>query len=160
MGSLLIKGGKLVLPDGLHKADVRIFDGLIAEIGSDLAAEPGTEVYDASGCTVFPGFIDAHTHLDMETAAGITADDFDSGTRAALAGGTTTLIDFATQDRGYSLTDALEIWHMKADSVAWCDYGFHMAVTDWNATVQSEVAAMFEAGISSLRSTWHTTACA
>lgn len=151
MAELLIKNGRLVLPEGPRLADVLARDGLIAEIGLGLHAELGAEVYDASGCTVFPGFIDAHTHLDMETAAGPTADNFDSGTRGALAGGTTTLIDFATQDRGSTLGDALKAWHAKADGKAWCDYGFHMAVTDWQAAVHDEVDAMFEAGISSFK---------
>jgi dihydropyrimidinase len=125
----VIKNGTLVAPGGKIRADLCMGDGKIAEIGADLA---GDRVCDASGCLVFPGFIDAHTHLEMPVAGTVTADDFPSGTRAALAGGTTTILDFATQERdGGTLSDALSVWHKRADGRCACDYGFHMAVTRW-----------------------------
>jgi dihydropyrimidinase len=100
---------------------------------------------------VFPGFIDAHTHLDMDAGICHTADDFASGSRAALLGGTTTVLDFATQERGGSLKTALARWHKLAKNKAWCDYGFHMAITHWNNAVADELPKMVEEGISSFK---------
>lgn len=150
MSALLIRNGKLVTPKGSLYADMLIKDGVIAQIAPSLPVGT-TPVFDAAGCTVFPGFIDAHTHLDMETAAGMTADNFDSGTRGAIMGGTTTLVDFATQDKGDTLAKALATWHQKAADKAWCDYGFHMAITDWNSNTSAEISEMFLQGISSFK---------
>ena len=144
-----IRGGTLVLPDGLKKADLWIRDGKIAQIGGVLTDEYAA--VDASGKLVFPGFIDAHTHLEMPVSGTVTADDFPSGTAAALAGGTTVILDFATQDRGGTLAEALEIWHRRADGRCACDYGFHMAVTDWNENTRRELAEMPKAGVTSFK---------
>ena len=106
---------------------------------------------EAAGCLVFPGFIDAHTHLDMDSGTTVTADDFASGSRAAACGGTTTLVDFATQERGGTLTDALDAWHRKAEGKCACNYAFHMAVTDWNEQTRAELPRMFERGVTSFK---------
>ena len=106
---------------------------------------------EAAGCLVFPGFIDAHTHLDMDSGTTVTADDFASGSRAAACGGTTTLVDFATQERGGTLTDALDAWHRKAEGKCACNYAFHMAVTDWNEQTRAELPQMFERGVTSFK---------
>ncbi|WP_066458807.1 dihydropyrimidinase [Anaerotruncus rubiinfantis] len=147
---LIIRGGTVVTPRESYEADVRITEGRISAVGRDLAAK-GCETYDASGCKLFPGFIDAHTHLDMDTGAALTADDFVSGTRAAAAGGTTMLLDFATQDRGGTLCGALDVWHGKADGKSSCDYGFHMAITDWNEMVSRELDEMARQGVTSFK---------
>lgn len=143
----LIKNGTLVLSDGLLRDDLLIEDGKIVKFGECDA----DEIYDASGCLVFPGFIDAHTHLEMDNGVTVTADSFDSGTKAALAGGTTTILDFATQDRGGSLKDALNAWHKRADNNCSCNYGFHMAITDWNESVKNELPEMTLAGVTSYK---------
>ena len=104
---LKIANGTLVLPTGRRRADLYIQDGRVAAIGGD---HPVEETLDASDCLVFPGLIDAHTHLEMDTGATWTADGYASGTLAALCGGTTTVLDFATQDRGGTLAAALEAW--------------------------------------------------
>ena len=106
---------------------------------------------EAAGCLVFPGFIDGHTHLDMDSGTTVTADDFASGSRAAACGGTTTLVDFATQERGGTLTDALDAWHRKAEGKCACNYAFHMAVTDWNEQTRAELPRMFERGVTSFK---------
>jgi dihydropyrimidinase len=124
---LCIENGTLVTPQGLVRANLYIKDGKITAVGGSL---PTDERYDASGCLLFPGFIDAHTHLQMEVGVTWTADDYASGTAAALAGGTTSILDFATQERGGSLQDALDTWQGRALGNCSCDYGFHMAVTD------------------------------
>ncbi len=142
---IVFQGGTVVTSAGLIKKDVYADGGKIVPPG------PADKVVDVSGCLLFPGFIDAHTHLDMPVSGTITADSFPSGTAAAAAGGTTSIIDFATQDRGHTLAEALEVWHTRANGRASCDYGFHMAVTDWNERTKREMAAMPEAGITSFK---------
>lgn len=150
MKALLIKNGRVVVPEKTFDGDIRVEQGKITAIGPHLP-EDGCEVYNAANCLLFPGFIDGHTHLDMGTGATITADDFTTGTRAAICGGTTTLIDFATQDRGMTLAQALETWHKKADGRSCCDFAFHMAITDWNETTRAEIADMVKVGITSFK---------
>ena len=147
---LLVKNGTLVTGETQQKADLLIEEGRIARVAPHLE-DSGAEILDAAGCLVFPGFIDAHTHLDMECAAGFTADDFETGTRAALAGGTTTVVDFATQDKGQTLEQGLKAWEQKARGKAMCDYGFHMAITDWNEDIPEQMADMCRRGITSFK---------
>ena len=142
---LLVKNGTLVTGEGQQRADLLIENERIARVAPHLE-DSGAEILDAAGCLVFPGFIDAHTHLDMECAAGFTADDFVTGTRAALAGGTTTVVDFATQDKGQTLEQGLRAWEEKAQGKAMCDYGFHMAITDWTQDIPEQMADMCRRG--------------
>ena len=148
----LIKGGTAVTPEDAVAADVLIEDGKIAAIGENLAAgSPDAEIIDAGGKILFPGFIDPHTHLEMTVAAGRTADDFATGTAAALAGGTTTVLDFAGQDKGVTLTQTLKDWHQKADGKSSCDYGFHIGLAEWNDETKKELREMPDEGISSVK---------
>jgi dihydropyrimidinase len=107
----IIQNGRLVSPEGLTSADLALEQGKIVAIAPHIQPNEGDTVMDAAGCYVFPGFIDGHTHLEMDNGATMTADDFASGTRAAACGGTTTIVDFATQDKGNTLTAALDAWH-------------------------------------------------
>ena len=145
----LFKGGSVVSGSGARRADVLVEGETIAKIGRCLSG--GDQVVDASGCLLFPGFIDAHTHFDLAVAGTVTADDFFSGTQAALRGGTTTVIDFACPDRGQSLAEGLSVWQAKAKDKAFCDYGFHMTVDDWNEEIRSQLPQMFTQGISSFK---------
>ncbi len=147
----IIQNGTLVSSERVWRADLAMEDGKITAIAPNLAPKPGDCVTDAKGCFVFPGFIDPHTHLDMNNGVTTTADDFSSGTLAAVCGGTTTLLDFATQDKGKSLKEALELWHKKAGGRSSCNYGFHMAVTDWNEHTRQELMEMISAGVTSLK---------
>ncbi len=147
----IIQHGTLVLPDGLMQGDVAFENGVITRIAPAIEAGAGDAVCEAAGCLVFPGFIDAHTHLDMDSGTTVTADDFASGSRAAACGGTTTLVDFATQERGGTLRDALDAWHRKAEGKCACNYAFHMAVTDWNEQTRAELPQMFERGVTSFK---------
>ncbi len=145
---LHIKNGTLVTGEGLKHASLWVEDGKIAQVGGELHE---TQAVDASGMLVFPGFIDAHTHLQMDTGTAMTADSFETGTAAALAGGTTTVIDFATQQRGKTLREACEVWSGRASGHCSCDWGLHMAVTDWNSRTRLELEDMARLGVTSLK---------
>ena len=136
----VIKNGTIVTADLTYKADLKIDGGKIVEIGPDLK---GDETLDATGCYVMPGGIDPHVHLEMPFMGTYSADDFDSGTRAALAGGTTMVVDFCLPDPGQSMLDALKRWDNKATR-AHCDYSFHMAVTWWSEQVFNEMKTVVE----------------
>lgn len=146
----LFKGGSLVTSSGTRRADLLIDGEKITDIGRNLTMEAERTV-DVSGCLLFPGFIDAHTHFDLDVAGTTTADDFSSGSRAALRGGTTTVIDFACPNKGESLGYGLELWHKKADGRTFCDYGFHMTIDSWNPGIQAELPEMFARGVSSFK---------
>lgn len=145
--STVIRNGTIVTADLSYKADVLIEGGRIAAIGEGLV---GDTVLDATGCYVMPGGIDPHTHLEMPFMGTYSADDFESGTRAALAGGTTMVVDFALPSPGQGLLDALQMWDNKSGR-AHCDYSFHMAVTWWGEQVFDEMEAVVNRGITSFK---------
>ncbi|MFN4057225.1 MAG: dihydropyrimidinase [Roseinatronobacter sp.] len=147
MASTVIKGGTVVTADLTYKADVKVEGGVIVEIGQGLA---GDKVLDASGCYIMPGGIDPHTHLEMPFMGTYSADDFESGTRAALAGGTTMVVDFILPGQGQGLMDAAKAWHNKSGR-ATCDYSYHMAVTWWGQQVWEDMEASVKAGITSFK---------
>ena len=146
----LFKGGSVVSAKGVRRADLLVEGEKVVSLGRGLKAEADRTI-DVGGCVLFPGFIDAHTHFDLEVAGTVTADGFASGSRAALRGGTTTVIDFACPDKGESLASGLARWREKAEGRAACDYGFHMTIDDWNEDIRSELPAMFAQGISSFK---------
>jgi dihydropyrimidinase len=143
----VIKNGTIVTADLTYKADVLIEGGRIAAIGPDLK---GDEVLDATGCYVMPGGIDPHTHLEMPFMGTYSSDDFESGTRAALSGGTTMVVDFALPSPDQGLLDALQMWDNKSTR-ANCDYSFHMAVTWWGEKVFNEMADVTARGITTFK---------
>ena len=151
----IIKNGTIVTGSGSFPADILIDGEKIAATGTaeeiKKLAQPGDKEIDASGCLIFPGFIDAHTHFDLHVAGTVTADDFATSTKAALKGGTTTIIDFGTQYPGETLAEGLKNWHEKADGKCSCDYSFHMSITDWNPSVSKEVQDMMDEGITSFK---------
>ena len=148
----VLRGGFVVTPRGSRRADVLIDGEKIAFVGHIPSSEAqGAAVTDVSGCYLFPGFIDAHTHFDLDVCNTTTADDFESGTRSAIRGGTTTVIDFACPNKGETLAHGLSLWHEKADGRSSCDYGFHMTIDDWNDRIESELDDMFSAGITSFK---------
>ena len=146
----LFRGGIVVSGEECKKADVLIEDEKIVKVEENIE-DPADEVLDVTGKYLFPGFIDGHTHMALEVSGTITADDFDTGTRAELAGGTTCIVDFATQNKGESLALALENWHKKADGKAHCDYAFHLAISDWNPDISSELEQIVAGGIHSFK---------
>ena len=146
----LLKGGVIVGASGCRKADLLIDGERIEAVGEALSC-PEAEVIDVSGKLLFPGFLDAHTHFDLEVCNTVTADDFYTGGRSALRGGTTTVIDFACPNKGETLHTGLARWHEKADGKTGCDYGFHMTIDDWNDGIRAELPQMFDEGISSFK---------
>lgn len=147
----LLHAGRVVTPDGVvDGGSVRTSGETIVAVGR-LDPEPGEEVLDCTGCVVLPGGVEPHCHLDLEAGDEVTADDFATGTRAALAGGTTTVIDFATAFHGQSLTTALDRWSEKAAGRAVTDYAFHLAMTQWRTGFVDEMATIVERGVTSFK---------
>lgn len=147
----LLYGGRVVTAERSGDAAVRIRDGVVSAVGA-LEPMPGEDVLECTGCLLVPGGIETHTHLDLECGPQLTTiDDFASGTRAALAGGTTTVLDFATQFHGETLAQGLARWHAKADGKAVTDYGFHMAMTEWKPEFAAQMAQVVADGISSFK---------
>lgn len=142
----LIKNGTVVTDTDVLSADLLIEGEQIIDLGPGLRADVTREL-DAAGKLVFPGFIDAHTHFDLAVSNTVTADDYDSGSRCAVLGGTTCVVDFATQEPGETLAQALENWHKKSDGRTSCDYAFHMAISQWNAGVRDEMRDMVAQGV-------------
>ncbi|MBP0439234.1 dihydropyrimidinase [Tianweitania sediminis] len=145
--SKVIKNGTIVTADLTYKADVLIEGGVITKIGQNLS---GDESFDATGCYVMPGGVDPHTHLEMPFMGTYSADDFESGTRAALSGGTTMVVDFCLPSPGQSLLDAIKMWDNKS-AKACSDYTFHMAVTWWGEQVFNEMAEVVDRGINTFK---------
>jgi len=146
----LITHGTIVTASDTFQADVLIDGERIAAIAESLDG-PADRTIDASGRLVLPGGIDAHTHLDLPVADFASADDFESGTIAAALGGTTTIIDYATQYRGETLGQAFDTWRRKAEGKAAIDYGFHMAVTDLTAGIEAEMDRIVAEGVTSFK---------
>jgi dihydropyrimidinase len=127
----LISNGTIVTADGSYTADVLIEDERIARIGTSLADSTTVdETLDARGKYVIPGGIDVHTHMKLPFGGTFAKDDFETGTRAAAFGGTTSIVDFAVQSKGKSLREGLDAWHALAEGNAVADYGFHMIMSD------------------------------
>ncbi|MEA4940397.1 MAG: dihydropyrimidinase [Christensenella sp.] len=145
----LIQNGTVVRSTGVELADVLVENGFIKQIAPGISAA-ADETIDARGKLVFAGFIDTHTHFDLDLGVTITADNFITGSRAAILGGTTTVLDFATQDRGMTMQDAFDLWQKKAQGSS-CNYGFHMAISEWNGEHAVEVESMVAQGVTSFK---------
>jgi len=150
---ILIKGGTVVNATGSELADVYVEDGLIKQVGSHLDIPGGTRIIDAAGKLVMPGGIDTHTHCQMPFMGTRAIDDFYVGTKAALAGGTTMIIDFVIPQKGQPLMDAYNQWRSWADEKVCCDYSFHCAITYWDDTVEEQMKQLCsdEVGINSFK---------
>ena len=148
---IIIANGALVTPEGLRRGDIALDGGRIVEVAARIEPGPSDTVEDATGCWVLPGLIDAHTHLQCWTGMDWTADSFETGTRAAACGGTTTIVDYATADRGVTMDEALAEWHRRADGACTANYGFHMAIAEWGDDSPGQMRRMREAGVSSFK---------
>jgi dihydropyrimidinase len=149
--SVLIKNGRIITAADDVIADIFIEGETVTAIGKNLNVK-ADEVIDAEGMLVFPGGVDPHVHLDMPFMGTFSSDSYETGTRAALHGGTTTVIDFVLQTQGKSLREALTDWQSRATGNAVGDYSFHMAVTDFNEHTKAEIKPMVEEeGITSFK---------
>lgn len=151
VGPVLIRGGTVVNADGERRADVLCVGGRIAAVGEGLEAPMGARTIDAGGQYVMPGGIDPHTHMQLPFMGTVTADDFFTGTAAALAGGTTSIIDFVIPDPKQPLMDAYRTWRGWAEKAA-ADHGFHVAITWWDESVHRDMGTLArEEGINSFK---------
>src|SRR6267142_134106 len=151
MPTILIRNGTVVTAERSVAADILVDGETIRDIAPSLPAEAAGRVIDASGMLLLPGGIDAHTHLDMPFGGTTSSDDFETGTRAAAFGGTTTLVDFAIQAKGTKMRDALDTWWKKGDGRAVIDYGLHMIVTDLGECGLDDMDSMVADGVASFK---------
>ncbi len=147
----LIVNGTVATASDTFQADVGIAGGKITAIGKPLPSENAAKIIDAAGKLVLPGGIDVHTHLDMPFGGTTSADDFETGTRAAAFGGTTTIIDFAIQGKEQSLRTAFDTWMKKAEDRATIDYAFHCIITDLPDARLEEMNVMVREGVTSFK---------
>src|SRR5258705_1174490 len=149
----LIKNGRVVTAVDSSISDILIDGAVISMIGINLGAVVGSvdRTIDASGRLVIPGGIDPHTHMDLPFGGTSSSYDFETGTRAAAFGGTTTIIDFALQYKGQALNEALDVWFAKAEGKATIDYGFHMILTDLPGNRMSEIRCLTNQGLPTVK---------
>jgi dihydropyrimidinase len=153
---IVISGGTVVSATGTQQADVLVEGERIAALaapGSDLARSfgEGAKLVNAAGKLVLPGAVDVHTHMELPFGGTQASDTFETGTRAAAWGGTTTIVDFAVQRKGQSLLEGLEAWHAKADGNCFVDYGFHMILSDVNEQTMKEMDVLVDEGVTSFK---------
>ncbi len=148
---LLIQNGTVVTEKKTFAADILVEGETIKEVRAGIAPAPAHKTLDATGMLVLPGGIDAHTHLDMPFGGTTSSDDFETGTRAAAIGGTTSIVDFAIQARGTRMRDALDSWWKKAQGKACIDYGLHMIVTDLAGAGLEDMDEMVKEGVASFK---------
>lgn len=149
--AIVIVGGTVVNADGSTRADVLVEGGQVVAVGTDLVVPAGAEIVEADGCYVMPGGIDPHTHMELPFMGTVSADDFYGGTAAALAGGTTTIIDFVIPAPQQSILEAYDIWMSRAEKAA-CDYSFHVAITWWDESVHRDMEILAtERGVNSFK---------
>ena len=146
---LIIKNGTVVTDSETFKADIGISNGKIEIVGQDLNG--ADQIIDATGQYVMPGGLDVHVHLQLPFCGTVSADDFVTGTKAAAAGGITTIVDFAIQSKGNTLTDAVKSRKKEADGKVCVDYSLHGGITDWNDRTKSELKSLVKEGIVSYK---------
>ena len=151
MSTVLIQNGTVVNADSTVRADLLIDGGVVKDVRPNIPPNSATTIVDATGLLLLPGGIDAHTHLDMPFGGTNSADDFETGTRAAAIGGTTTIVDFAIQARGTKMRSALDTWWKKAENKACIDYGLHMIVTDLPDAGLEDMDDMVREGVASFK---------
>src|SRR5579864_7553889 len=149
----LITNGHIVTATDDYIGDILIEDERVAALGAPGVFAPAQydTIIDAQGKYIFPGAIDVHTHMELPLPATVASDDFKTGTMAAACGGTTTILDFANQQRGHSLAEALQSWHRKAEGKAVIDYGFHITITDLASAPEAAMDEMIPEGVTTFK---------
>src|SRR3984885_13562963 len=148
---LLIRGGEIVTPDTRYKAEIYVEDQTVTTIGKDLPVPPGTEIINAAGKWVFPGFIDPHVHIYLPFMATFAKDTHETASIAALIGGTTTVIEMCCPSRTDDALAGYGLWKDKAHGASACDYAFHMSVTKFGEETESQLREIVNDGTSSFR---------
>ncbi|MFM7244588.1 MAG: dihydropyrimidinase [Planctomycetaceae bacterium] len=149
--TLLIKNADIVNADSRYTADILCEGDTIARIDRGIAPPPGAEVIDATGKLVFPGFIDPHTHIYLPFMGTFSKDDYETGTKAALVGGTTTLFEMVCPSRAMSHAEGFALWRQQAEGKACCDYSFHFGVTRFDADSPTQLREIVQAGVGSFK---------
>ncbi len=149
--SLLIKNGEIITGDSRYIADIYCEGETITRIDKDITPPPGAEVIDAAGKYVFPGFIDPHTHIYLPFMGTYSKDTYETGTKAAIAGGTTTIFDMCCPSRTMEPSEGFATWKAQAEGRAACDYTFHMGVTKFDASSGKQLREIVAAGIQSFK---------
>ncbi len=149
--ALLIKGGEIVTAESRYHSDILVNGEVISAIGTDLVAPPDTEVIDASGKLVFPGFIDPHVHIHLPFMATFAKDTHATASKAALIGGTTTFVEMCCPSRNDDALDGYHLWKQKAEGNSACDYAFHMAVTRYDAKTDAQLREIVRDGTASFK---------
>ena len=149
----IITNGHIITATCDFRGDILIEGEQISAVGSPgiFATMQSDSALDAQGKYIFPGAIDVHTHMELPLPTTVASDDFETGTIAAACGGTTTIIDFANQQRGHSLVEALQSWHRKAEGKAVIDYGFHITITDLASAPEEAMDEMIKAGVTTFK---------
>jgi len=148
---LLIKGGEIVTAESRSRGDIFIENETISSIGRDFYAPPGTEVIDAAGQLVFPGFIDPHVHIHLPFMATFAKDTHATASKAALIGGTTTFIEMCCPSRTEDALEGYHTWKQKAQGNSACDYAFHMAVTRYDTNTEAQLREIVRDGTASFK---------
>ena len=149
--ALMIKGGEIVTAENRYCGDIFIEDEIITRIGMALPTPPGTEVIDATGKLVFPGFIDPHVHIHLPFMATFAKDTHTTASIAALVGGTTTFIEMVCPSRNEDAMEGYRTWKQKAEGSSACDYAFHMGVTRFDAQTESQLREIVQDGTASFK---------
>lgn len=147
----LIQNAEIVTASDQFRGDLLFQDDKILSVGSNLGDSTRDQTIDAEGKYLLPGGLDVHCHLEMPFMGSVSKDDFTSGGKCAIAGGTTTVVDFCIPTKGGTLAQALEIWDAKSKPKAMCDYSYHMCIVDWNEGIRKELDMAFERGITSFK---------
>lgn len=148
---LLIKNGEIITADSRYKADIYAEGETITRIGTNLEVPPGTEIVDATGKYVFPGFIDPHVHVYLPFMATFAKDNHAAASKAALIGGTTTFIEMCCPSRNDDTLEGYHLWKSKAEGQSACDYTFHMSVTKYDPTTEAQLKEIVADGINSFK---------
>ena len=149
--SLLVKNGEIITADSRFIADIYCEDETITRIGVNLEVPAGTPTVDASGKYVFPGFIDPHVHIYLPFMATFAKDSHETGSKAALIGGTTTFIEMCCPSRNDDALEGYKLWKSRAEGHSACDYTFHMSVTKYDANTEAQLRQIVADGITSFK---------